>query len=150
MMVLITGGGVINSVHANASEQNNIDVVKSFINAVEAKDKNRILAYFRKDSVLHNMPQSPVTGPDAIWEKLAVVLDVSDGVKWDVKNIALGNNGNVLTERTDRYLINNQWAEFKVMGIFEINDGKIVSWREYFDLQQALAEMDRVGEPVAP
>ena len=43
----------------------------------------------------------------------------------------------MLTERTDRYLIDDEWIEYQVMGTFEV-DGRIISaWRDYFDLTQS-------------
>ena len=44
----------------------------------------------------------------------------------------------VMNERTDRFLIERdgeeKWAEAPVAGIFEIRDGKIAAWRDYFDM----------------
>ena len=47
----------------------------------------------------------------------------------------------VMNERTDRFLINNNWTEIRVMGVFELTDGKIVAWRDYFDMQQFSSQM---------
>jgi limonene-1,2-epoxide hydrolase len=42
--------------------------------------------------------------------------------------------GVVMNERTDRFKIGPKWVEAPVMGIFELRDGKIAAWRDYFDL----------------
>jgi len=39
----------------------------------------------------------------------------------------------VLNERDDRLFIHGRWASLPVAGIFEIVDGRIVLWRDYFD-----------------
>ena len=44
-----------------------------------------------------------------------------------------------MTERTDAFTLNGRLGEFPVMGIFEIRDGKIAAWRDYFDLAQVTA-----------
>ena len=50
--------------------------------------------------------------------------------------------GVVMNERTDRFKIGEHWAEAGVMGVFELSDGKIRAWRDYFDMarfQQSMA-----------
>ena len=39
-----------------------------------------------------------------------------------------------MNERTDRFFINDAWLELQVMGIFELANGKITHWRDYFDM----------------
>lgn len=47
----------------------------------------------------------------------------------------MAETGNaVLTERVDRFVINGKEVALPVMGIFELANGKITSWRDYFDL----------------
>jgi limonene-1,2-epoxide hydrolase len=40
----------------------------------------------------------------------------------------------VLTERVDRFVFGETPVAVPVMGAFEIRDGKISAWRDYFDL----------------
>lgn len=42
-------------------------------------------------------------------------------------------------ERLDRFLIDGKWSQFPVMGIFELQDGRITHWRDYFDSAQVEA-----------
>jgi limonene-1,2-epoxide hydrolase len=39
-----------------------------------------------------------------------------------------------MTERTDSIIIGRFRAEFWVCGVFEVHDGKITLWRDYFDV----------------
>jgi limonene-1,2-epoxide hydrolase len=39
----------------------------------------------------------------------------------------------VLTERTDIFDNNGKTMSVDVIGVFELKDGKIHAWREYFD-----------------
>ena len=41
----------------------------------------------------------------------------------------------VVTERLDRHRLPDRWVELPVCGLWEIRDGRIAAWREYFDLQ---------------
>ncbi|MBT4522304.1 MAG: SnoaL-like domain-containing protein [Halieaceae bacterium] len=122
----------------------NLDVINAFLEAINANDKDRIMSFFTEDSVFDNVPMGPVTGLAAIWEVLAMVHDIATGVDWKIHRLEQGPSGTVYSERTDRYEINGQWAEFRCAGIHEIDaNGKIVLWRDYFDKEQGLATMPR-------
>ena len=48
----------------------------------------------------------------------------------------------VLTERLDRFTWpTGDVAELPVMGTFEVHDGKITQWRDYFDMQQFMSQL---------
>jgi limonene-1,2-epoxide hydrolase len=50
--------------------------------------------------------------------------------------------GIVMNERTDRFkLANGRWAALRVMGVFELREGKILAWRDYFDMAEAQREL---------
>jgi limonene-1,2-epoxide hydrolase len=117
-------------------------VMNAFFEAINANDKARILSFFNEDSVFDNVPLGPVTGLEAIWQTFASVHERATAVNWEIHNMELGPSGTVYTERSDRYLLDGQWAEFRCAGIHEINDdGTFTLWRDYFDLQQSLATM---------
>ena len=40
----------------------------------------------------------------------------------------------VMNERTDRFLVKGEWYDLPVAGVFELRDGKIALWRDYFDM----------------
>ena len=47
-------------------------------------------------------------------------------------------------ERLDRHQFAKGWVELPVTGIFEVVDGLITEWREYFDfatIQQGIASV---------
>ena len=39
----------------------------------------------------------------------------------------------VMNERTDRFVMKGKEIAIPVVGVFEVNDGKITFWRDYFD-----------------
>jgi limonene-1,2-epoxide hydrolase len=53
----------------------------------------------------------------------------------DTTHLAVRDNV-VLTERVDTFTIGQMVAPLPVMGTFEIRDGKISAWRDYFDMAQ--------------
>ena len=61
-----------------------------------------------------------------------------------VRQAASGDNnaGVVINERVDRFNMGGRWVELPLAGVFEIKNGKIALWRDYFDLatfQKAMA-----------
>jgi limonene-1,2-epoxide hydrolase len=58
---------------------------------------------------------------------------VFDSIDWEMPNIAASGN-TVLTERVDRFTIEGRAITLPVMGTFEIENGLIRAWRDYFDL----------------
>ena len=47
----------------------------------------------------------------------------------------------VFMERLDRHLFGTKWVELPVTGVFEVRDGKIVFYRDYFDAQVLTAQL---------
>ena len=47
----------------------------------------------------------------------------------------------VLTERTDVFVAGDKTIELPVMGTFEVADGKIAAWRDYFDMNQFMSQL---------
>ncbi len=116
--------------------------IEACIAAINANDKDRILSFFDADSVFDNVPMGAVQGPDAIWQVFATIHDKASAVNWEIHRLEQAASGTVYSERSDRYLLDGQWAEFRCAGIHEVGDnGKIRLWRDYFDLQQCLATM---------
>lgn len=108
-------------------------VVRDFCAAWEARDQQRILDAFADDGVYHNMPMQPAVGKDAIKGLLGMILAPASDVKFEIKHIVADGNV-VLTERLDTFVMGGKTVTLPVMGVFEVRDGKIAAWRDYFDL----------------
>jgi limonene-1,2-epoxide hydrolase len=116
------------------------DVVRRFCDTWSTGDVDAIVAYFTDDAVYHNIPMEAVTGTEAIRAFIDGFAGNIDKVEFRVDNIAA--NGNVvLTERVDIFTMPGKAIELPVMGTFEVREGKIAAWRDYFDLNQFMSEM---------
>jgi limonene-1,2-epoxide hydrolase len=111
-------------------------VVRELIAAFNANDLDRVLAFFAADAVYHNIPVQPVSGTAAIRAVLAGFMGMASEIDWVVRNLVETRDGVVLTERVDRFLVRDRWIELPVMGAFEVRDGRITAWRDYFDMKQ--------------
>ena len=111
------------------------DLVLRMIDGFNKIDLDAIVACFADDAIYDNIPMTAVQGTDAIRATLEGFMGAASEVQWDMVNIA-ADGGVVLTERVDKFKINDQWIELPVMGTFEVVDGKITAWRDYFDMNQ--------------
>jgi len=46
----------------------------------------------------------------------------------------------VFVERLDRHRLSDKWVELPVTGVFEVHDGLITVWREYFDATTIISQ----------
>ena len=116
------------------------DVVRRFCAAWSDGDLDAILGYFTSDAVYHNIPLDPVKGVDAIRATIAGFTGGVDKIDFRVVNLAADSDV-VLTERVDVFVTGDRSIELPVMGTFEVRDGKIAAWRDYFDLNQFMSKM---------
>lgn len=115
------------------------DVVTEFCKLWSNPNADEILSQFTDDAVYHNIPMPAVEGKEAIKAFLAVMLDGFDGIDFQVHR-QFSQGDVVMNERTDvmRRTDGGELA-LPVMGVFEVRDGKIAAWRDYFDLATVTA-----------
>ena len=119
----------------------NQQIVENFIAAWGRNDVDEIMSFFQPDAIYHNIPVGPVTGTDAIRQVIVGFAGNATAIEWILKEIAESASGAVLTERVDRFEIGGKWIELRVMGSFELRDGKIAHWRDYFEMKQFTDQM---------
>ena len=111
----------------------NEQVILDFCAAWERRDIEELLGWFTDDAVYHNMPMAPVAGTDAIRNVFTLFVPTSQKIWWDVHAITSAGDL-VMTERTDHFVMGDRQIDLPVMGAFELRDGKIAAWRDYFDM----------------
>jgi limonene-1,2-epoxide hydrolase len=110
-------------------------VVREFCDAFAAHDAEALRPYFTDDVVYHNIPMDPVVGTDATVAFLAGFLGMCNKMEFEIRHLAVRGDA-VLTERVDTFTMGQVVAPLPVMGTFEVRDGKICAWRDYFDMAQ--------------
>ena len=115
-------------------------VVQEFCDAWAKGDLDALIEFFTDDAVYHNIPVAPVTGKAAIRDTIAGFTMGVDRIEFRVNHIA-GNGNVVLTERVDAFVTPTVTIELPVMGTFEVVDGKIAAWRDYFDMNQFMSQL---------
>src|SRR5207253_3241971 len=123
-----------------------VDVVRRFCDEwAKGPDLDALLDYFTDDAVYHNIPVAPVSGRDAIRSTIEMFTGGVRRIEFRMLNIA-ADDGIVLTERVDVFVLPNVTIELPVMGTFEVRDGKIAAWRDYFDLNQYMTQLSGSGD----
>jgi limonene-1,2-epoxide hydrolase len=117
-----------------------VEVVTRFCAAWADGDIDAIIDFFADDAVYHNIPVDPVTGRESIRATIAGFTTGVESIEFRVRNIAF-DGAVVLTERVDVFNLPGKTITLPVMGTFEIVDGKIAAWRDYFDMNQFMSQL---------
>ena len=112
----------------------NTEIVEAFIRAWEDRSLDAILALMTADARYVNVGLSEAVGHDQIRAGIAPFLAAATRVEWTIHHIGENAQGVVFTERTDVFEMPDRTVSVAVMGIFELSDGLISGWRDYFDL----------------
>ena len=116
------------------------ETVHAFLRAAAARDYDTALGLLAEDVEYQNMMLPPVHGRSAVRDTLEGLLALCSDSEWLVHH-ELADGDLVMNERTDRFKIGDTWTDLPVMGVFELRDGRIALWRDYFDLQTVMAAM---------
>ena len=134
------------AVDTNASR---LAVAHEMIAAWKTANWRRAADLFAEKGVLRSMMIEPVVGREAIYQRIAALgQGAPGGVLLDVAHIGV-IDGLVYIERTDRFVYNGHAGSTPVVGVLDIQDGKVQEWREYYDRASLMREMG-VGAGVDP
>ena len=122
---------------AETSAQSNDVMVRDFLAAWERRDTQYIVDHFTDDAVYHSIPLTPIVGKEAIAAFVAGFAGVPPGRLEIRHQVASGSV--VMNERIDHITLNGKPVVLAICGVFEIEDGRISAWREYFDMAPARA-----------
>jgi limonene-1,2-epoxide hydrolase len=119
-------------------------VVLALCEAFGRHDPQVLRQYLTDDVVYHNIPMDPAVGIEATISAIEGFFGMFDSMEIETTHIA--SRGNVvLTERIDTFTLGDLVAPLPVMGIFELRDGRVFAWRDYFDLAQVTAMLSGAG-----
>ena len=109
------------------------EIVNTFISKIEARDLDAALEQVSEDCYYDNVPIGDMTGRSDMHQFLSGLLQGEGPVEFEVvRQTCTGNT--VMNERLDRFnTASGRTNELPVMGVFEVNEGLITFWRDYFD-----------------
>jgi len=120
------------------------EVVEAFLEAFVAMDFDTALTHLGGDCEYTNVPIGTVHGHAGVREVLEPFFEpIHENEFLILRRAATGPT--VFLERLDRHRLDHGWRELPVNSVFEVHDGVITVWRDYFDLATAA----RIHEPAA-
>ena len=117
------------------AESENVALIRRFLEACVRADPDEFAGYFTEDAIWWNAPWEPVEGREAIRETLRRGADRMIALPWEIRHI-VADGDIVMVERVDNFQVRERRVSVPCMGIFELRQGKIAAWRDYWDLQQ--------------
>lgn len=121
------------------------ETVRAFLKAMEPLDYDRATALVAPDCVYTNPPPiGTVHGPQGIRAVLEPFF--APTLENEFRILREAADGKVvMLERLDRHRLQDKWVELPVTGVFEVEDGLITYWRDYFDAATILSQWPAPG-----
>jgi limonene-1,2-epoxide hydrolase len=119
------------------SAEANDQLVRRFMTAWERRDPEFIIGCLDEEVVYHSMPLTPIVGKEAVAAWVRGFAGKPAG-RLEIRHQVAASNV-VMNERTDVIVLNGRTVTLPICAVFEMRDGRIRAWREYFDLAPAAA-----------
>lgn len=111
----------------------NAQIIREFIEAWSRLDAGELADYFTEDGTYRNIPASAVSGRENVARFIAGFTENWESTDWEILSL-FADGDLVVAERVDHTVVNGSPVDLPAVGIFEMEDGKIKLWRDYFDL----------------
>jgi limonene-1,2-epoxide hydrolase len=111
----------------------NETTVRKFVAAWSRLDAAELASFFCDDGIYHNMPMGPVQGRENVENLIRGFIGSWTATDWEIRSIASAGNL-VFVERVDRTQAGDRSCDLPCNGVFELEEGKIKVWRDYFDM----------------
>ena len=114
--------------------------IRDFIAAWSRMDAAELAAYFTEDGVYHNIPSKPVAGRENVERFIAGFAKDWTATDWEIVSL-VADGDLVIAERVDRTRAGDKAVDLPCVGVFQMQDGRIKVWRDYFDMGTYLKAM---------
>jgi limonene-1,2-epoxide hydrolase len=122
------------------SDAEKIATVRQMIQAWNTRNWDQVYGLFAQDGILHSMMLAPTVGREAIKKRIgALAADISS-IELKIRHIGVAD-GVVFVERVDDFVYRGKHGAVPVVGVVEVENGRVKAWREYYDRAQLIAAM---------
>jgi limonene-1,2-epoxide hydrolase len=118
-----------------------VEVVEAFLAAFASMDFDAALSFLSDDVEYTNIPIGTVRGHTGVRQVLEPFFAPIHENEFLISRRA-STGPVVFLERLDRHRLDHGWRELPVNSVFEVHQGKVTVWRDYFDLTTAAAIHD--------
>ena len=116
-----------------------METINAFMAAMAVGDYDTALKYIAPNCEYDNVPMGKVYGPEGVRAVLEPFFTPTIKNELNVLR-AVADGPVVFLERLDRHLLETGWVELPVTGVFEVHDGLITLYRDYFDLNTIMSK----------
>jgi limonene-1,2-epoxide hydrolase len=110
------------------------------ISAWSSGDAITLAPFFSEDAEYRNGPLPPVRGRDLIVTSLSEMMSIGGEVDVDLVHMVV-DGPVVMTERVDYVKFGEKTAGLRIAGVFEVHNGVITAWRDYFDATEFSSQL---------
>lgn len=115
------------------------ETVRAFLRAMQVLDYDAAMTLIAPDCDYENVPMGKVAGPAGVRGVLEPFFAPTLENDFVILR-ELTNGKTVFLERLDRHRLASGWVELPVAGVFEVEQGLITLWRDYFDLATIMSK----------
>jgi limonene-1,2-epoxide hydrolase len=114
--------------------------VRQMIDAWNQRNWQQVFDLFAADGALQSMMLPPTVGRPAIQQRIGALAKGIETIELRVQHIGV-IDGVVFIERVDDFVYHGKHGAVPVVGVVEVENGRIKAWREYYDRAQLLEAM---------
>jgi limonene-1,2-epoxide hydrolase len=111
--------------------------VRQMIDAWNQRNWQQVYALFAQDGVLQSMMLPPTVGRAAIQQRIGALAKDISSIELRVRHIGVVD-GVVFVERVDDFVYRGKHGAVPVVGVVEVEQGRVKAWREYYDRAQMI------------
>jgi len=122
------------------TDEEKLAVANEMIQAWNDMDWDKVVNLFAEDGVLHSVMIDPIVGRESLEKRMQHMGEGLEEIELKIQHLGV-IDGVVFMERIDDFTYNGHEGEVPVVGVVEIEDGKVQEWREYYDRAELLEAM---------
>jgi limonene-1,2-epoxide hydrolase len=134
---------------AHASADAPLVVAQKMVNAWNTRNWEQVYDLFAEDGKLQSMMFDPIEGRETISKHLGELVSGIEEIELKIRTIGVINENTVVLERVDDFVFNGKRTLVPVVGLLEIDNGKVAYWREYYDRATLVAGLVGPGGAAA-
>jgi len=126
------------------TDNSNVQTVIKMLEKWHALDLDGAVNMFTEDGVFHSMMRDPVKGRDALKSFMGKLFGGMTELTLEIKTESVSGN-TVILERFDSWVYKGKPGSIPVVGVYDVENGKVKEWREYYDYDVLMKEMGLAG-----
>ena len=128
------------SVAADTDAQK-LATVQKMIDAWNTRNWQQVYELFAADGVLESMMlPAPTVGREAISKRIGALAKDISRIELRIRHMGVAD-GVVFIERVDDFVYRGKHGAVPVVGVVEVEQGRVKAWREYYDREQMIEAM---------